>query len=477
MAVSSQHPDYTDRLEEWQLMRRAKRGEQAIKESGVLYLPMPSGFATRPDRGVELYAAYQKRASFPNILSQTIAGMVGVIHRQEAKIEMPAALEPLWENASPDGLPLEALHRRITSELLLMGRYGLLVDFIPGREIPTIAGYQAETIINWDEDGSFFVLDETDYERSGYIWAEVNKWRVLELDEAGLYRQTLTRNDAANIGEPVEVRARGGSRLDFIPFVTIGARDLTIEPQDPPLLGVSRSAVNIYQLSADYRWQLFQTGQETLFILNAKAPEVVGAAVIVTLEGSDGTMPDAKYVGPAGTGIEAHRQAILDERAAAAQAGAKLFETSGGGSQESGEAKRIRFTAETATLTTIAQTSAQGLERALRYAAMMIGANPDEVTVTPNLEFVDQQLQPAEAEALVRVWQEGAISYETLYDNLQRGGIASQERTHEDELELIDEEEPERMPSPAEAGLIVTQQPSGDAAQQEMVGDAPQSNT
>jgi len=172
--------------------------------------------------------------------------------------------------------------------------------------------------------------------------------------------------------------------------------------------------------------------------------------------------------------IEAHRVAIEDERRAAAQAGAKLFESEGA-AQESGEAKRIRFTAETATLTTIAQTSAQALERALRYAAIMIGANPDEVTVTPNLEFVDQEMQPSEAEALVRVWQEGAISYETLYDNLQRGGIASAERSYEDDERLIEAEEPERLPTAGEAGMLPPQ--SGEAAQQEMTGDAPQSNS
>ncbi|MCJ8518331.1 hypothetical protein ABID21_001359 [Pseudorhizobium tarimense] len=32
-----------------------------------------------------------------------------VIHRTEAQIEMPAAMQPLWEKATKDGLPLAAL--------------------------------------------------------------------------------------------------------------------------------------------------------------------------------------------------------------------------------------------------------------------------------------------------------------------------------------------------------------------------------
>lgn len=52
--------------------------------------------------------------------------MIGVIHRTEAQISMPNAMKGLWEKATADGLPLEALHRRITGELLLMGRFSLL---------------------------------------------------------------------------------------------------------------------------------------------------------------------------------------------------------------------------------------------------------------------------------------------------------------------------------------------------------------
>ena len=57
--------------------------------------------------------------------------------------------------------------------------------------------------------------------------------------------------------------------------------------------------------------------------------------------------------------------------------------------------------------------------------------------MTPNLDFVDAALDPADVMELVRGWQSDAMSFETLYENLQRGGIASVERTAEEELELI----------------------------------------
>ncbi|MNL79230.1 hypothetical protein D3C87_2057850 [compost metagenome] len=49
-------------------------------------------------------------------------------------------------------------------------------------------------------------------------------------------------------------------------------------------------------------------------------------------------------------------------------------------------------------------------------------------------------MTPEQAASLVSLWQNGAIAYETLYENLQRGEIASAERDFEAELKLIDEE-------------------------------------
>lgn len=452
MAVDTRHPDYADRLEEWRIMRDASRGEIRVKESGINYLPMPAAFASMPDQGVAYYAAYQKRAQFPEIVTPTIGGMVGVIHRKEAEITLPDAMTGMWERATPEGLPLEALHRRITTELLTTGRHGLLVDFPEeGADLPYIAGYPAETIINWDDSGDFAVLDESGLFRDGFQWNEEQRFRVLELQD-GAYTVTTYRQGVAS--EPVTPQGRDGA-MDRIPFVIMGARDLSPHPENPPLLGVARSALAMYQLSADYRWQLFMTGMETLVIVNGGGEDSelqVGAGVVIQLNGEPGREPDAKYIGPAGTGIEAHRFALADERAAAVQAGARLFESEGR-SAESGEALRLRYTAQTATLTTIAQTSAQGLEAALRHAATMMGLNPEEVTVAPNMDFIENPLTPTDAQALVGMWQDGAISYTTLYENLRRGEIASQERDWEQERDLIDQDETGRD-DPAVAGLL-----------------------
>lgn len=435
--VSDKHPDWADRIGEWAVMRACARGETAVKEAGEEYLPMPSGFRAQEDGGRAMYAAYMKRAQFAEILAPTIRGMLGVIHRTEAQIEMPAAMEGLWEKATADGLPLEALHRRITAELLLVGRYALLADAsAEGSDLPWLAGYTAEALINWSPERDFFVLDESGLERDGFQWRQRKAYRVLQLEDGRYTVETYT-NEERDGGQTRQPTARGGAALTEIPLVVMGPQDLSVTPDEPPLIGVARAALAMYRLDADYRHQLYMSGQETLVIINGEAPAAVGAGVVLTLQaGREDHAPDAKYVGPSGTGIAAHRQAILDERDNAASAGARLFDSEKRAA-ESGDALRIRYAAQTATLTSIALASAQGLEKALRHIAVMIGANPEEVVVKPNLSFVEAGLSPQDAKALMELWTGGAISYPTFYEALQRGELASAERDHEQEYDLI----------------------------------------
>ena len=442
-AVSNKHPDYIDRFDEWKEMRDAARGERAVKAEGELYLPMPDGFSLNP-RSAAMYSAYQTRAQFSEILAPTIRGMVGVIHRTEAQIDMPAAMQGLWERATGDGLPLEALHRRITGELLLTGRYGLLAEASSkGSDLPWLAGYSAEALINWSEGRDFYVLDESGLIRDEFQWREQKRYRVLRLDGGRYIVSTYTGEEKDS--EEIQPTARGGAVMTEIPFVVMGPRDLSVAPSEPPLIGVARAALAMYRLDADYRHQLYMSGQETLVVVNGPAPAAIGAGVVLTLEsGADERgverTPDAFYIGPEGTGIEAHRTAIQDERDNAASAGARLFDAEKK-SAESGDALRIRYAAQTATLTSIAQASAQGLEKALRHIAVMIGVDPNTVVVRPNLSFIDATLSPTDAAALMALWQGGSISYQTFYEQLQKGEIASAERDHEAELKLIDAEQ------------------------------------
>jgi hypothetical protein len=455
MSIKTLHPALTaERRSEWQLMRDAMDGESAVKTQAELYLPKPGGFKNNPATELALYNAYRMRAQFPELLAPSVGAMIGIIHDKEIGIQMPDAMAFLWENADGQGLPLEALHRRITRELLVIGSYGILADAPKDGGDPFLAGYSRDSIINWDSD--WWVTDETGMVRKGYVWEKLERYRVFSMGQLG-YEQWVFEGasiESAN-GEEITITGLGGKRLPRIPFAVGGARDLSPRIEAPPLIGVARAALAIYQLSADYRWQLYMSGQETLVAINGEGPAMVGAGVVHTMHGTEGLAPDLKYVSPTCSGIEAHKVAIEENRTAAVQAGARLMQESNG--QESGEARGMRFASELATLTSIAQNSCALLERALRNVAMLMGlgeAAEESIVVSPPRDLLDSTITPAEAESLMRIWQSGGMSWETYYDRLQRGGIASPERDAEEEMRLIDDQDDEGDPAQNPEGVI-----------------------
>lgn len=440
MTVQDKHPDMTaDRLAEWALCHDAANGESAIKSRGTTYLPSPSGYSAAAGMtevgAISAYNAYKMRAQFPDVLAASIGSMIGIIHGKDSEVQLPAALEYLLENVDGKKSTLETFHKGITRSLLTKGRYGVLADAPLDGGDPFLAGYEAETIINWDE--GFFVLDETGYQRDGYKWSLVERHRVLQIID-GSYAQIVH----GKLG-PIDVTPtrQGGGLLDRVPFEVANARNVSCDIETPPLIGVARAALAMYQLSADYRLQLYMSGQETLVAINGEKPTAVGAGVVHEMIGaSDESAPDLKYVGPSCIGIDKHLEAIEHNRDAAVQSGARLFEQSQQ-AQESGEARKMRFRSETANLQTVAQASSALLERSLRNIAAMKGQNEDECVVTAPDDLLDATLSPADAAALWQVVQSKGLSYETFYEQMQKGGIASMERDADEEYALIENRE------------------------------------
>lgn len=467
MSLDSKHPKYSEFIDDWLTMRHTYRGERVIKEQGTRYLPYTSGQIAdgaegdSKSKGRLAYEAYKKRAVFHPFVSQAVEGALGVMHHKPPTIELPSALESMREKATVNGEGLEQLLRRINEAQLVTGRYGLLLDVAPnedGTATPYIATYNAEHIINWDqgnrtenvlENLNLVVLDESSYERDSDLnWEFKNKYRVLVLGDLGLnenaddttsYRTGVFDEAKATLTEAgLTIPSIRGNTLEKIPFVFVNSQDILPDPDDPSLLGLARLALAIYRGEADYRQSLFMQGQDTLVIIGSAQDDGnemrVGANAMIGLPIGG----DAKWIGVDSQGLPEMRQSLENDRKAAGAMGGQLLDTTSR-EKESGDALKVRIAGQTATLNEIALSGAFALQTILRDAATWMGANPEEVVVTPNLDFADDELGSKTLVEYMTAKTLGApLSLESIHSLMQDKGLTQME--FEEELDKILEE-------------------------------------
>lgn len=484
MPVDSTHPLYSEHLIDWEQMRDTYRGERTVKEAGFKYLPATSGMiedgiSTTQQPGSKAYNAYRVRARFPDSVRDAVEALLGVMHRKPATIELPEKMEDLRLKATARNESLQALLRRINEEQLKLGRTGLLADVAESIDMPYIAIYEAEDIINWDEgrsDGievqnlNLVTLNETENERiADFEWEEKQKHRIMLLtrndsedaaldavqgedgslsgdsnipvdnipqDEGvyqmGVFRDTDTSFDPNALITPSIM----GKALGKIPFVFVNTKDVVPEPDDPPLLGLSNLSLAIYRGEADYRQSLFNQGQDTLVVIGAaeKAVHRVGAGASIDLPQNG----DAKFIGVDSQGLGEQRMSLENDYTRAGEKGGQLLDNVASG-QASGESLRVRVSAKTATLNQIAITGAFALENILKIIAEWLGANPDEVVVIPNLDFADDQMSGKQLTEMMTGKMLGApLSLESVHDRMQERGLT--DKTFEEEIAQIEKE-------------------------------------
>lgn len=468
MSLTSKHPSYQTMQPLWVITRDVYLGEHQVKSKGTEYLPptggmLLDGMNVNQD-GYKHYQSYKQRAPFPEDFKTGVETLMGMLHRKPATIELPARLESLRENATLSGESLDLLLQRINEEQLVTGRLGLIADMPiapdPSNPIPYIAMYAAETILNWD-DGSFangfnslnlVILDESGYLRQDdFTWVLKRKYRVLQLgalgsneaDGTAVYMQGTFQDEDYNPAALTTPLLRG-QKLTKIPFVFVNTKDIISTPDNPPLLPLAYKCLTIYRGEADYRQNLHMQGQDTLVVIGGVGrntvegqaePLRVGAGSRIDVE-ADG---DAKYIGVTSAGLSEQRTCLENDRKESKHMAAQLVQQGTAQNVESGEALRTRLAAQTATLVQIARAGAAGLEYILKVIAEWIGADPNEVKVTPNLEF---GVMTADAASLVQLMSSKTmglpLSLESVHAYLVKQGLT--EKDFAAEMQLIEDE-------------------------------------
>lgn len=486
----NQHPLYIQFQEDWELCRDAEKGKRAVAAQTTKYLPATQqmredGYPRAGTKGFQDYEAYQLRAPFHNYMKKAVKTNMGRLNHKKGKYKLPKRMEDLLKVATRHGESLEQLHRNVQMQMLITGRLGLLADF-PDKQTtsePTkyISLYPGIRLVNWDEGERYqvsrdslnmVVLDETDYVRnSDFTWEKIHQFRVLILGDAlknedsnagATYKQGLFMRDAGFDTETLKEPNYRGNKFKRIPFTFINSRDMTPTPEEPPLLEQAHLDMTIYRTEADYRQTLWLQSQYTLVIIgeggggtlspdddgSVEKPIRTGAGAVLRIANPGG---DAKYIGIDGVGLPEQREALEnDKRMGEIRAG--QLTDSRSNAKESGDAMQKRLSGETATLMDIALTSAAALQQALRDIAEVMGIDPEEVEIEPNVEFTDSKLTPKDLVDLQTFKNAGGpLADKSLHDNVRKAGFTDMD--YDTENEEIAVEEPRIDASGMLAGL------------------------
>lgn len=462
--VATQHPAHKKRADDYQLMRDSIEGEGAIKAGKTEYLAMPAAMMESPHKDKQ-YIHFLEGADYVELLSPIIDGLQGLVHQKPPSVELPKKLEHLIEWATPDGKDMVSLFQDMTRELFSTGRMGLLPEVFPAdKEQPVyLCQYTAESIINWRKSYansgmsvSLLVLEERSFgptAENEFGHEETITYRVLRLNSdkenlqvpLGYSVQPYVKR--ADDKEPVAGEfiepTRIGKKWDAIPFVCVNAINLEFDVGPIPLLPAARRILSAYQKSASYNRALYLCADPTVVRTGIEKDEAEKANVIGGGNCWNFENPQAKvqFLELSGNSIPFQRDAIKDDFERAEQATGRLFDYGNSSSKqrESADAIRLRQAGQQATTKTVVINAAAGLEKALKNIAVLYGVNPDEVKVTPNLDFAEIAMTAADLVQFMAAKTAGApISTETIHANMTKGGMTN--KTFEEEIEAMQTE-------------------------------------
>lgn len=468
--VRTLHPEYRAMADKWQKCRDCAAGEKSVHKAGELYLPKLEG------ESIQDYNKRLKRTPFFNATWRTIAGLRGMMFRKPEHIDSPEALKAYFTDIDMAGTPLQTYVQDLVEEALTVGRVGVLVDYpqAPTDEGVTVAQaealgfrpslqtYPTESIINWKADriGNATVLskvvlvEDTPIESDDeFAHDKERRYRVLDLgDNEGTlaYRQRVFRinpdtDKEEQVGEDV-FPLMNGKPLQFIPFCIIGTDGVGLEIDEPPLIDLVDMNIHHYQVSADYEHGCHFSGLPTLFVSGYTPPTVntPGQPTNIYIGGPNANClpdPQAKaYFVETTNDFTALRTNLEDKKSQMAVLGARMLEQQKA-KVETAETAAQHRKGEESLLAAMAQSLSLGVTSVLTWFAQWAGID-GEVKYEINRDFQPVRLDAQGLTALVGAWQAGAISDQTLFDNLQGGEVIEPDVTFEEEQSRITESGP-----------------------------------
>lgn len=450
MPVRDTHKEYDENLPKWQVARHCADGSQAVKDQRTTYLPKPNPKDVSNENNAR-YNDYLLRANYVNFTGSTLDGLLGLVFRNDIVLELQPSIDYIEDDATGGGLTLDQAARRVVSDVLITGRYGLLVDYPEAEDDLSVADvsgmglragismYAPESIINWRYStiGSMQVLSLVVLlefvERvadDGYSVETQEQYRVLRLED-GIYTQTVINHKDEIVSYFIPTKSDGASWVE-IPFQFVGAQNNDATPDKAPLYDIAEINLAHYRNSADFEESSFMVGQPTPVLSGLSQSWVDGVMkdgvilgsrrAILLPEGGEGSLLQANENTMPTKGMDIKEQQMV-------KIGARIIQDNSG--VETAEAARIRFSGQNSKLGTVVGNVQTALMQALEWLGEFMGA-AGESLVDINKEFYDTKADPQLIMAGIQLLDRGVIAKSDIRSSLRSQNMIDNERTDED---------------------------------------------
>lgn len=460
--VDTQHREYDEYLPQWNRCADVVAGQRAIHAGREKYLPKLK------EEDESEYKARLARSDFFNATFRTISGLVGMAFRKDPVAELPSAIEPFAVNIDLAGTSLQGLAKRLCEEVLEAGRIGILVDHpklvenisaISAKVAeqrglrPTLKLYTAKSITNWRFDvvGNATVLvmvtlKESVEVRDGEFKVKCeDRFRVLDLDESGFYRQRVYRvkDGKDELLEGPIYPQMGGRALAYVPFFIVCPTGFQLCCEEPPLIDLVDKNIAHYQVNSDYRHGAHYTALPTLFLAGLEdddaEPIYIGSSKAITSRHPEARGEFIEYKGQGLGALERQldrlerQMAVLGARMIADET--QQVETLG--------ATQIKRAGENSVLASIVGAVSDVIVQALTVMAQWVGAT-GEIKYEINREFSPVGISSQDLIAYMQQVQAGLMSEQEYYELLQRGDVIDGAKPFEEHQEEIGQAGPAR---------------------------------
>ena len=436
---------YLEMSERWQPMLVCMGGTQTFREQAGELLPIEPK---------EDEAAWRRRVShavlspFTMRIADQAAGLI---------MRKPITLEPKEENGEVDeywtewikdvdgyGTDIDAFARRVVLNSLLLGHSAVLVDFpstepaenlLQERQLglrPYFLEVRADQILGWRKEEDSPLAPVNQIRISEYVTEAVGLFgdkavhqiRVLERGAWSIWRKG--DNGWAMYQE-------GTTSLPAIPLAVTYSSKVHELMSVPPLLPLANLNILHGQRQADLQHALHVAALPVMYLkaFEDNGDEIALSANSAILLPENG---EVGYAEPASSAFESQQGFITELEQQMRNLGiSTLFSQTYVG--ETAEAKAMDRSDSDSMLSVVSQDLENALQNAMEMAAAFVGIESPKVCVSRDFDL--QKLDGPQVAQYMSMWQNGAITHQTLLEILSRGEILP-DIDIETEIEMIE---------------------------------------